>query len=131
MRRHGNTIAAGLFPQATPDRPYLSDSGGRNVRRHSVRFIGRWDGGALDVASQKHILPRLGSKDVAKLTAIDVRDTLSPIWRTKTSSASKSLDRHGITMRHAAARYLGEVDAAVVPKGSQSESDAVIANRLN
>ncbi len=62
-----------------------------------------------------HIIPTLGKKDVTKLTAIEVRDALAPIWRTKTSAAAKAIDRLGITMKHAAAKFPGEVDATVVP----------------
>ncbi len=61
-----------------------------------------------------HILPRLGHIKVADLTALMIRDALEPIWRSKTSAASKAADRLGIVVRHAAAAYPGQIDATIV-----------------
>ncbi|SDL57733.1 tyrosine-type recombinase/integrase [Aliiruegeria lutimaris] len=61
-----------------------------------------------------HILPKLGGMDITKLTATQVRDALSPVWRSKTSASEKALQRLGIVMRHAAAAFPGEMDLQVV-----------------
>ncbi|MCU9839164.1 integrase arm-type DNA-binding domain-containing protein [Ruegeria sp. WL0004] len=57
-----------------------------------------------------HIIPKLGDKDVTSITGADIHATLAPIWRTKTSAAEKALQRLGIVLRHAAAKYPGQID---------------------
>jgi integrase len=62
-----------------------------------------------------HILPKLGKVPVADIDQQDIRDTLSPIWHTKASTASKAINRLNIVMRHAAALGL-DVDLQAVEK---------------
>ena len=61
-----------------------------------------------------HIIPALGRRDVTSITAADIHATLKPIWRTKTSAAEKALQRLGIVLRHAAAKYPGQVDVTAI-----------------
>lgn len=45
-----------------------------------------------------HIIPVVGSRPVSQLTAIHVRDALSPIWRTKHVTAARALQRVKIVL---------------------------------
>jgi len=57
-----------------------------------------------------YILPKLGGRDVTKLTAMEIRDVLAPVWHEKPAIARKALLRLGITLEHAQASFPGEVD---------------------
>jgi integrase len=46
-----------------------------------------------------HVIPKLGKRRAAKLTAIDIRDTLAPIWRKKPVTAQKAIRRLHIVFR--------------------------------
>ena len=46
-----------------------------------------------------HVLPRIGRKRVSLLTALDVVDTLKPIWRTKHPTAEKAMQRLNIALK--------------------------------
>ncbi|WP_367648313.1 tyrosine-type recombinase/integrase [Ruegeria arenilitoris] len=96
----GRTVAELVDEAFEAIKPNLKDGGN----------AGRWMSPV-----RVHILPKLGHRDITTLTSVEVRDVLEPIWRTKTSAAAKAMDRLGITMRHAAAKFPGEVDATVVP----------------
>lgn len=50
-----------------------------------------------------HIVPKLGNKRMSKITAIDLRDALSPIWRTKHPTAKKAAERLHIVFDEAEA----------------------------
>lgn len=50
-----------------------------------------------------HVLPKLGKMPVSQIDQKDIRDTLSPIWHTKASTAAKAMNRLAICLRHAAA----------------------------
>ena len=63
---------------------------------------------------QVHIIPKLGDRDITTIDAITLRDTLAPIWRTKTSASEKALQRMKIVLRHAAAQYPGKIDMSVI-----------------
>ena len=62
-----------------------------------------------------HILPKLGKIPVSEIDQRDIRDTLTPIWHAKASTAQKAMDRLGICIRHAAALGL-DVDIQVTEK---------------
>jgi integrase len=62
-----------------------------------------------------HILPKLGGVPVGDLDQRDIRDTLAPLWHTKSATAEKALNRLGIVLRHAAALGL-EVDLQATAK---------------
>jgi integrase len=62
-----------------------------------------------------HVLPKLGKVPVTDLDQRDIRDTLAPIWHTKSDTARKALNRVSIVMRHAAALGL-DVDLQVTEK---------------
>jgi len=62
-----------------------------------------------------HVLPKLGKVPVTDLDQRDIRDTLAPIWHTKSDTARKALNRISIVMRHAAALGL-DVDLQATDK---------------
>ncbi|MFN8684162.1 tyrosine-type recombinase/integrase [Paracoccus sp. P2] len=62
-----------------------------------------------------HVLPKLGKVPVSEIDQIDIRDTLAPIWHTKSETARKALRRIGICIKHAAALGL-PVDLQAVEK---------------
>ena len=62
-----------------------------------------------------HVLPKLGDKPVDKITQIDVRDTLAPIWNVKPDTARKAMNRLGLVLKHAAALGL-DVDLQATDK---------------
>ena len=71
-----------------------------------------------------HVLPKLGDKPVDKITQIDIRDTLAPIWNAKADTARKAMNRLGLVLKHAAALGLDvDLQATVKAKallGAQS-----------
>ncbi len=62
-----------------------------------------------------HVFPKLGDIAITELTQIDIKECLSPIWKTKNETASKALSRLNIAIKHAAARGI-DVDMQLVPK---------------
>ncbi|WP_139413087.1 tyrosine-type recombinase/integrase [Bartonella mastomydis] len=62
-----------------------------------------------------HVFPKLGDIAITELTQIDIKECLSPIWKTKNETASKALSRLNIAVKHAAARGI-DVDMQLVPK---------------
>lgn len=62
-----------------------------------------------------HILPKLGKVPVTDLDQRDIRDTLAPIWHTKSDTARKALNRLAIVLKHAAALGL-DVDLQATDK---------------
>ncbi|MCZ0960383.1 integrase arm-type DNA-binding domain-containing protein [Paracoccus sp. EF6] len=50
-----------------------------------------------------HVLPKLGKTPVAEIDQIAIRDVLRVIWKAKSATAEKALQRLGIVMKHAAA----------------------------
>jgi integrase len=62
-----------------------------------------------------HVLPKLGGMPVSEINQRDIRETLSPIWHTKSDTARKAMNRLGICFRHAAALGL-EVDLQATDK---------------
>ncbi|EWH10117.1 phage integrase [Catenovulum agarivorans DS-2] len=62
-----------------------------------------------------HVIPKLGSVPISEIDQIDIRNTLSPIWATKSETARQTLNRLNIVFRHAAALGL-EVDLQAVDK---------------
>lgn len=50
-----------------------------------------------------HVLPKLGKVPVSDIDQIDIRDTLAPIWHSKSETARKAINRIGICLSHAAA----------------------------
>ncbi len=55
---------------------------------------GRWRG-PLD----RHVIPKLGRKRMSTIQPIEVRDAISPIWRTKHPTAIKAVNRTRIVFR--------------------------------
>jgi integrase len=65
-----------------------------------------------------HVLPRLGQRPLAQITAADLRDCLRPIWQRLHPTALKCADRLRIVWRHA--RLAGEpVDPVTVDQAVQ------------
>ncbi len=64
---------------------------------------------------ERHVLPKLGKVPVTDLDQRDIRDTLAPIWHTKTDTARKAMNRLSIVMKHAAALGL-DVDLQATDK---------------
>lgn len=62
-----------------------------------------------------HVFPKLGDIAITELTQIDIKECLSPIWKSKNETASKALSRLNIAIKHAAARGI-DVDMQLVPK---------------
>lgn len=62
-----------------------------------------------------HVLPKLGKVPVADLDQVDIRDTLAPIWHTKSDTARKAINRLSICIQHAAALGL-DVDMQACDK---------------
>lgn len=62
-----------------------------------------------------HVLPKLGQVPISEIDQRDIRDTLSPIWHSKASTAKKAADRLNVVMNHAAALGLN-VDLQAVAK---------------
>ncbi|EJF87276.1 hypothetical protein MCY_00400 [Bartonella rattimassiliensis 15908] len=62
-----------------------------------------------------HVFPKLGDIAITELTQIDIKECLSPIWKTKNETTSKALSRLNIAIKHAAARGI-DVDMQLVPK---------------
>jgi len=50
-----------------------------------------------------HILPKLGTSNIAEISPRDIRDCLKPIWNQKPETARKAINRLGIVFRHASA----------------------------
>ncbi|MBB5074509.1 hypothetical protein HNQ69_001661 [Bartonella callosciuri] len=49
-----------------------------------------------------HILPKLGFLPVSEITHTEIRNTLAPIWHTKTGTAEKALIRLNLCLKHVA-----------------------------
>lgn len=62
-----------------------------------------------------HVLPKLGKMPVEDLTQQDIRDTLKPLWDTKSVTAGKAMNRLNIVLKHAAALGL-DVDLQATEK---------------
>ncbi|UNF29753.1 tyrosine-type recombinase/integrase [Bartonella krasnovii] len=62
-----------------------------------------------------HVFPKLGDIAITELTQIDIKECLSPIWKTKNETASKALSRLNIAIKHAVARGIN-VDMQLIPK---------------
>lgn len=50
-----------------------------------------------------HVQPQLGKVPVWDIDQTDIRDVLSPIWRTKAETVRKAMNRLGKCLTHAAA----------------------------
>lgn len=64
---------------------------------------------------ENHVLPRLGRVPISQITQRDIVDCLKPIWHKNAATASKAIDRIGITLKHGAALGL-DVDLNAVMK---------------
>ena len=53
-----------------------------------------------------HVIPSLGNVPITEIDQFKVRDALAPIWREKTDTALKALNRTRMVFRHAAAKGL-------------------------
>ncbi|MCZ2204023.1 tyrosine-type recombinase/integrase [Bartonella sp. A05] len=62
-----------------------------------------------------HVFPKLGDIAVNDLNQGDIKECISPIWKTKNETASKALSRLNIAIKHAAARGI-DVDMQLIPK---------------
>jgi integrase len=62
-----------------------------------------------------HVLPKLGKVPISEIDQRDIRDTLSPIWHSKASTAKKAIERLSVCLQHGAALGL-EVDLQAVAK---------------
>ncbi len=62
-----------------------------------------------------HILPKLGCLPVSEITQTEIRNTLAPIWHTKTGAARTALIRLKLCLKHAAALGL-DVDLQATEK---------------
>lgn len=62
-----------------------------------------------------HVFPKIGDIAITELTQIDIKECLSPIWKTKTETASKALSRLNIAIKHAAKHGI-DVDMQLIPK---------------
>ncbi|WP_424944296.1 tyrosine-type recombinase/integrase [Aliiroseovarius crassostreae] len=62
-----------------------------------------------------HVLPKLGKVPIEDLDQTDIKNTLQPIWHTKSDTAKKAMDRLGIVIRYAAAMGL-DVDIQATEK---------------
>ena len=62
-----------------------------------------------------HVLPKIGRVPVEEIDQQDIKNTLAPIWHTKSDTARKAMNRLGIVMRHAAAMGL-DVDIQATEK---------------
>lgn len=60
--------------------------------------VGRWF-----TPLELHVLPKLGNTPIAEIDQKDIRDTLAPIWHTKSDTARKAMNRLGLCLKHAAA----------------------------
>ncbi len=54
-----------------------------------------------------HVLPKIGKVPIEEVDQQDIRNTLAPIWHTKSDTARKAMNRLGIVFRYAAAMGLG------------------------
>ncbi len=64
---------------------------------------------------QLHVLPKLGKVPLEEIDQQDIKNTLAPIWHTKSATAKKAMDRLGIVLRHGAAMGL-DVDLLATEK---------------
>lgn len=64
---------------------------------------------------EHHVLPKLGNVPVADIDAVDIRETLKPIWHSKADTARKAINRLKLIMQHAAALGL-DVDLQATDK---------------
>ncbi|WP_306110854.1 MULTISPECIES: site-specific integrase [unclassified Roseovarius] len=62
-----------------------------------------------------HVLPKIGKVPVEDIDQRDIKNTLAPIWHTKSDTARKALNRLNITLKHAAAMGL-DVDVQATEK---------------
>ncbi len=62
-----------------------------------------------------HVLPKLGRVPVEEIDQRDIKNTLAPIWHTKSDTAKKAMDRLKIVLRYAAAAGL-DVDLQATDK---------------
>lgn len=86
------TLAEAVDEVFAAIQPTLRDGGDR----------GRWRS-PLD----RHVLPKIGTVRLSRLTAADLRDCLKPIWRTKHPTAEKAAQRLGIVFKRG--RLMGYV----------------------
>jgi hypothetical protein len=67
-----------------------------------AEFIGDGEADRWFSSLENHVLPRLGKVPVSDIDQIDIRDSLGPIWHTKSMTARKAMNRLCICMKHAA-----------------------------
>ena len=76
-----------------------------------------------------HVLPKLGKVPVTDLDQRDIRDTLAPIWHTKSDTARKAMNRLSIVIKHAAALGLDvDLQATEKAKALLGKSRHVVKN---
>lgn len=71
-----------------------------------------------------HVLPTLGERDITTIKPKDVREAIVPIWKTKTPTANKALDRLQIVLQNAFDNELG-VDLKAVYVGRRQLADII------
>ncbi|WP_455481571.1 phage integrase central domain-containing protein [Bartonella sp. B35(2025)] len=64
-----------------------------------------------------HVFPKLGDIAINELSQVNIKECVSPIWKTKNETASKALSRLNIAIKHAAARGI-DVDMQLIPKAT-------------
>ena len=62
-----------------------------------------------------HVIPKIGKTAIEDVDQHVLRDTLAPIWHTKSDTARKAMNRMNLTLKHAAALGL-DVDLQAVMK---------------
>jgi integrase len=107
-----------LRRKAVRDRHLLRDIArdafeGRKAELKGDGLAGRWFS-----PLELHILPKLGDMPVTDITQTDIRDTLEPIWHSKSATAKKAADRLKIVLDHAAALGI-DVDLQTVAKAKK------------
>ena len=63
-----------------------------------------------------HIISRIGLVDITQVGIEDLLSILQPIWRTKVSAAEKTFQRMGLVMKHANAKFPGEIDNTLMER---------------
>ncbi|MBI1204790.1 MAG: DUF4102 domain-containing protein [Rhodopseudomonas sp.] len=83
------------------------------ARKSELRGEGR--AGRWFSPLELHVLPKLGKTPISDIDQVNIRDTLRPIWDSKSETAQKAISRLSIVFKHAAALGL-DVDLQAVEK---------------
>jgi len=107
----------------------LRDVASDAFESHKASLKGDGKAGRWMSPLELHVLPKLGEMPISEIDQIDIRNTLSPIWKAKPDTAKKALGRLHLCFRHAAALGLTvDLQAAEKAKLLLGQQDKKVKN---